>query len=178
MARLDFQEGWYVVYTKPRHEKRVYDRLSESITTYLPLTKSLRKWSDRNKWVEVPLFNSYVFVYLQDLSQYFTALDSDGVCWFVTVSGKPAMVPDIEIERIKYLLGHSDEIQVIGSKLGLHEGDSRTINFGPLSGLDCEVVRYDGKEKVLVKIDSLDQILMVEINSKFLIPQEELKTSY
>ena len=54
---------WNVLYTTPRAEKKVYNRLVEmDIETYLPLYKTIRQWSDRKKKVEVPLFNSYIFV--------------------------------------------------------------------------------------------------------------------
>ena len=54
---------WHVIYTAPRAEKKVNERLeSQGVETYLPLQKTLRQWSDRKKKVSIPLFNSYVFV--------------------------------------------------------------------------------------------------------------------
>ena len=51
---------WIVVRSKPRSEKVVYKELvSKNIEAYLPLLKERRKWSDRKKWVEFPLFSSY-----------------------------------------------------------------------------------------------------------------------
>ncbi len=56
-------EKWIAAYTKPRHEKVAYDQLIDNgFTAYLPLLRQKRKWSDRKKWVEIPLFKSYVFV--------------------------------------------------------------------------------------------------------------------
>ena len=53
---------WMAVYTKPRHEKIAYEYLcKKSITAYLPLIKVKQKWSDRYKWVDKPMFNSYIF---------------------------------------------------------------------------------------------------------------------
>ena len=63
---------WYVVYTKPRWEKKVYSLLEEEgIEAYCPLNKVHKQWSDRMKWVEEPLFKSYVFVRLaeEEMSQ-------------------------------------------------------------------------------------------------------------
>src|SRR5512140_1670119 len=61
LKKSDFH--WYALYTRPRAEKMVYSRLEEGgIEAFLPLYKTLRKWSDRKKLVEKPLFSSYVFV--------------------------------------------------------------------------------------------------------------------
>ena len=54
---------WLAVYTRPRWEKKVNQLLSEKgVENYCPLNKVRRKWSDRVKVVEEPLFKSYVFV--------------------------------------------------------------------------------------------------------------------
>jgi transcription antitermination factor NusG len=59
----DSARHWYVIYTRPRWEKKVYGLLLEKgVESYCPLNKVQKKWSDRLKWVEEPLFKSYVFV--------------------------------------------------------------------------------------------------------------------
>ena len=59
--------NWYAVYTKPRWEKKVFSLLTaRGMTAYCPLNKVRRKWSDRIKIVEEPLFSSYVFVQVAD----------------------------------------------------------------------------------------------------------------
>ena len=59
-------EKWIAAYTKPRHEKVAYDQLiNKGFSAYLPLLRQKRKWSDRKKWVEIPLFKSYIFVKTQ-----------------------------------------------------------------------------------------------------------------
>src|SRR5450759_1963923 len=57
------EEKWYALYTRPRAEKLVYQRLvEEGIETFLPLQKTYRMWNDRKKLVEKPLRSSYIFV--------------------------------------------------------------------------------------------------------------------
>ena len=57
------ERHWLVIYTKPRSEKKVSQRLKEmGIMIFCPTVTTVRQWSDRKKKVEVPLFNSYVFV--------------------------------------------------------------------------------------------------------------------
>ena len=57
---------WIAVYTKPRHEKLVEKELQKKgYEVYLPILRERRKWSDRKKWVDFPLFRSYLFVKVQ-----------------------------------------------------------------------------------------------------------------
>ena len=54
---------WYAIYTKPRTEKKACEELTcKGISTYLPVVKTLKQWSDRKKWVEKPYFPGYLFV--------------------------------------------------------------------------------------------------------------------
>jgi transcriptional antiterminator RfaH len=59
--------NWYVVYTKPKWEKKVAERLNEiGVVAYCPLISKTSQWTDRKKTVQVPLFNSYIFVQLEE----------------------------------------------------------------------------------------------------------------
>src|ERR1700736_4232703 len=56
---------WYAAYTAPRHEKRVTQEMEgQQISCFLPLYKSVRRWKDRRKQIELPLFPGYVFVHV------------------------------------------------------------------------------------------------------------------
>ena len=95
---------WYVLYTAPRAEKQVADRLSlAGITNWLPLHRSPRVWSDRVKIVEVPLFNSYIFVNCREVDLR-GLLNVYGVSRIVYYDGKPAIVRQHEIDAIKEFL--------------------------------------------------------------------------
>ena len=102
------EKNWYVLYTKPRHEKKVAERLSEArYTTYCPLFKVKRQWSDRTKVVEEPLFHSYIFIHIEDhkREEVFTF---PGTVRYIFWLRKPAVVRPIEIEAIQKWLGHYD----------------------------------------------------------------------
>lgn len=113
---------WYVLYTSARAEKRVEERLNQiGIECYLPLHKVKRRWSDRMKLVELPLFNSYIFVNCQEhkLRELLTIY---GVARIVYYLGRPAKVRHEEIEAIKEfmviaenreLITHGDEVEII-----------------------------------------------------------------
>ena len=54
---------WFALYTRPKAEKKVEERLSlAGFDSFLPLQTVIKQWSDRKKKVEIPLINSYVFV--------------------------------------------------------------------------------------------------------------------
>ena len=100
--------NWYVLYTKPRHEKKVAERLSDAgYTTYCPLHKVNRQWSDRTKVVEEPLFRSYIFINIEDhkREEVFTF---PGTVRYLFWLRRPAVVRPVEIEAIQKWLWHYD----------------------------------------------------------------------
>lgn len=154
---------WYAIYTKSRAEKAVYERLQEQqIETFLPLQKKLRRWSDREKWVETPYINSYVFVRVSE-KEYYNVLNTQGAVRYVTFEGKAARIPDWQIEAMK---------KVISSKQIFHfsshhfrKGESLIIESGALAGYSGEVVRdSDGKKKVLIRINQIGYSMVVEMD--------------
>ncbi len=96
---------WYVLYTKPRNEKKVAQRLSEAgYTVYCPLQKIRRQWSDRTKVVEEPLFKSYLFIQIEDhrRDEVFTF---PGTVRYLFWLRRPAQVRQVEINTIQKWLG-------------------------------------------------------------------------
>ena len=103
-------KNWYVVYTKPRWEKKVYALMTDkNIEAYCPLNKVRKKWSDRIKWVEDPLFKSYVFVKVAE-AEHIQVRTIAGVVNFVYWLGKPAIVKNKEIEVIRKFLNDYEEV--------------------------------------------------------------------
>ncbi|GHU80304.1 transcriptional antiterminator [Bacteroidia bacterium] len=170
------QKGWYVIYTKPRHEKKVFEDLRlRNCTAYLPLINHLSQWSDRRKLIEKPLFPSYVFVYLDDVASYYRVLPVDGFVLFITFGGKLAVVKDAEIEAIKQLIAYCREIELVQADIKI--GEKRKIMFGPLSGYNCEAVYYKGKDRIIVRIESLRQNIMAELVRESLVGEDVLSLS-
>ena len=55
--------NWYAIYTRAKAEKKVYEQLERSgYEVYLPLTTTIKQWSDRKKKIKTPLISSYVFI--------------------------------------------------------------------------------------------------------------------
>jgi transcription antitermination factor NusG len=140
---------WYAIYTRPRWEKKVNFLLQgKGIESYCPLNKVRRKWSDRIKTIEEPLFKSYVFVKIDEEARTNVRM-TDGVINFVYWNGKPAMVKEKEIQVIKQFLGEYENVSAI--KIDLKPDQRVRIVAGPLM-----VVR--------VAVDSLGYILVADIN--------------
>jgi len=154
------RKNWYVVYTKPRWEKKVYTLLTDkNIEAYCPLNKVRRKWSDRIKWVEEPLFKSYVFVKVaaEELTEVRMI---SGVVNFVYWLGKPAIVKNKEIEIIRKFLNDYEEVWTEPIEL---QKDARVvITRGAFMDKEARVVKVT-HNKVRVLIESIGYSLVAVI---------------
>ena len=159
------KKNWYAVYTKPRAEKQLTKRLSESgINAFLPLQKTLRQWSDRKKMVELPLFTSYVFVNI-DAAEYDRVLQTHGAVKYVSFEGKAATIPQDQIDNLKLIINSDTEIEVTHEKL--KPGQQVEVTHGTLKGLRGELIKSK-KHRLLVRIDTIHQNLLVNIPENFL----------
>ncbi len=152
---------WYALYTKSRSEKKAERELIErGIEVYLPMYKTLRQWSDRKKWVQLPLFSSYIFVRIFAREQQ-KAMYAPGVAGFVRFEGNPAPIPDKQIQNIKLILTSGHDFEVV--KEHYEVGEKVLVEKGNLQGLTGTLVEKRGKHKVLVQIDSMEQALTLDV---------------
>jgi transcription antitermination factor NusG len=152
---------WFVVYTKPRWEKKVHGLLiEEGIQSYCPLNRVRKKWSDRVKWVEEPLFNSYVFVRI-DEEEHARVRAVGGVVNFVYWLGKPAVVRNNEIEVIRRFLNEYDE--VVATPMDVHVNDMVRIDKGIFMDREAKVMRVINR-KVQVVIESIGYSLVALVD--------------
>ncbi len=157
---------WYAVYTNPRAEKQVRDRLLEAgVEVFLPLQKTYRIWSDRKKLVESPLLSSYVFVKVipKDFPKVY---QTSGIVRFVTFEGQPASIPQNQIDNLRLLINSDAEIEITSEKFA--QGDFVEVTRGSLIGLTGELITTGSHSRVIVRIDRLDQNLIVNIPMTFL----------
>src|SRR6476620_11050344 len=109
----NFTPAWRVIYTKPRNEKKVVESLTRlEIDSFLPPIKTLRTWHDRKKYLELPLFPSYVFVYLKNNHEYYNSLSADGVLFYVKTGKEIATISNSIIDNIQLIVNNSKEIEV------------------------------------------------------------------
>jgi transcription antitermination factor NusG len=157
------ERKWLVVYTKARAEKKVNDRLNEEgIKTYLPLYKTIRKWKDRKKKVELPLFNSYVFVHVNE-QERMKVLSVEGVANFIYYLKKPAVVRDREIEAVKLFLSKTEGMKIDVRIGNIKIGQQVQIVSGPMEGVFGKVIRI-GKGKLVLRIEQLSLEMTAEVD--------------
>jgi transcription antitermination factor NusG len=153
-------KNWYVVYTKPKWEKKVAEQLTKmGIECYCPLITQVRQWSDRKKKVIVPLFNSYVFVQVAD-SDRNLVFQSVGAVRYLFWLGKPAIVRDEEISTIRKWLETPDVYDV--SIDAIQVGDKITLDSGPFSAQEAVVQEVNKTHYVLV-LETLGCVLKMKI---------------
>jgi len=152
---------WLAVYTKPRWEKKVNKLLQEKgVESYCPLNKIRRKWSDRIKTVEEPLFKSYVFVKVNEPDRTSVRMTS-GVINFVYWDGKPAVIKEKEINAIRRFLDEYENVEV--RPMDLKVNQRVVITGGPLMDQEGKIIALRSKI-AKVAIDSLGYILIAHID--------------
>ncbi len=153
---------WYAVYTRSRSEKHLMELLTaKGIEAYVPVRKVLKQWSDRKKMVEEPIIRSYCFVKV-DPPLYKEVLNTPGAVRYVWFSGKPASIPDRQIETLKSITQSNVEIECLPDTF--QPGIQVNVTAGPLQGLTGELVSISNKKKVIIRIDHLKQVITLSIS--------------
>jgi transcriptional antiterminator NusG len=167
--QVRLKKEWFVFYTKSRHEKKVRDLLSkEGHEVFLPLQKVVREWSDRKKKVEVPLFNSYIFV-RETAANLATVLQIPGIAWAVTFNGKPAVLRPDELEIIQRFIASGIYLEASGlPEHSFEPGDIVQIAGGPLSGISGTLTGSANNRKLNVLLEGIHQVIRMEIGDMLL----------
>jgi transcription antitermination factor NusG len=155
---------WFALYTKPRFEKKVTERLQQlGIEVYCPMITQLKQWSDRKKKVEVALLPSYIFVNL-DNQQRDSVFTVNGIVRYVYWLGKPATIRDEEIQNLKNFL--KNKMVTSFTVSAIQVGQHYTITSGPLNGLQGIVAKVE-KNYLEITLEQLGfKIQLHNINSK------------
>ncbi len=151
--------NWYVVYTKPKWEKKVAERLNEiGVVTYCPLVSKKSQWTDRKKVIQVPLFNSYIFVQLEDKDRN-RVFEVSGAVRYLFWLGKPAIVKNSEIETIQNWLSAPADFEVTLDKW--KKGDKIVLESGPFMSQSAIIQEVKQNHYVLI-LESLGCVLRVD----------------
>jgi transcriptional antiterminator RfaH len=166
---LTFNGGWYVAYTRTRHEKKIAGLMEElNIVNFLPVTQVLRIWHDRKKYVETPLFPSYIFVYLACVKDYYETLNLPGLLCFVKQGKETARVDESVINTLRMATGSRSEIEVIAGSF--KPGQKVVIREGPFIGMSCEVVEHRCEDKIIVRLPLLQRNILLSTKVMSLQP--------
>jgi transcriptional antiterminator RfaH len=151
--------NWLVLYTKPKNEVKVAERLAAAgINVYCPMVTTVKQWSDRKKKVSSPLFTSYVFVQVTELERA-AVFDVPGVVRYLFWLGKPAVVREEEIATIKELLSENSYKEV--RLVTLEPGDSLILKEGIFKGQTATFKEQKGNKTILI-LNGLGTKLILE----------------
>jgi len=155
------EEQWYAVYTWANHEKRVAEHLEQrQVRSFLPLYRAMHRWKDRRKEVELVLFPGYVFVHLS-VQHRLRVLDIPSVVHIVSFQGKPAPLPEREIEKLRQ--GVNGRVHM-GPHPYLQAGRRVRVRSGPVAGLEGILVRRKEGARLVVSIEILMRAVALEID--------------
>ncbi len=158
---------WYAVTTKPRYESATARHLrSKGFDELAPVYRIRRRWSDRFKEIDHPLFPGYVFCSFT-FEQRMQVLSTPGVTSIVGFGKQPAAVDDSEIAAIRSIVDS-------GARAWpwpyLQTGQRVRIEDGCLRGLTGTLVRENDCWRVVVNVELLQRAVMVEIDRDLLRP--------
>jgi transcription antitermination factor NusG len=158
---------WYVAYARPRHEKHIARQLAErGVGSFVPLYTSVRRWKDRRKRLELPLFPGYVFVQIA-LQCKLDLLRLPGVVDLVRFQGRPVPVLSGEIESLRQGLSGAC---LVHPHPYLQAGRKVRIRGGVLQGVEGIFVRRRGQTRIVLSVSLIQRSVAIEIEEADLEP--------
>lgn len=165
--KKQLERKWLVFYTKSRAEKKTLEYLQKfGFEAWLPMHKVVRQWSDRKKKLEVPLFNSYIFV--KDIEANIQEIVKvPGISWNIRHNGKPAILRESERLTIQRFMESGLTIE-IGSAEDLEKGDKVEVMDGPLKGAVGFMSGNYNDQKFTIEVETIDQVMKVNVDKGLL----------
>ena len=165
------ERHWYACYTRPRHEKKVEERLRQrGLEAFLPLAPRKSTWKDRVKIVDFPMFPGYVFA-RTDLPPRSHLLAVPGIVALIEVDGAPAVIRDDEIDNVRRfarVLAEGGGQAVPRPLPGV--GQRVRVKDGPFRGVEGIVVEHRSRRRLLVGIPTVGQGWEVDLPESVLLP--------
>lgn len=154
---------WYVLKVRSRYEKAVAEEMAKQYEIFLPLIKKRRKWSDRIKIIDAPLFPGYLFVFT-DIKQKFYILEIKGVSGFIRFGEKEASIHEKELKALEIMLKEPQSLEVQDTH-HFNEGENVKVINGVFAGLTGKVRSLKNKCRLYILIEQLGKLVSVEIDS-------------
>jgi transcription antitermination factor NusG len=167
MIRSPDPYRWYAVYVKSRTEKKVLTALEwKGIEFYFPVKKIKRQWGKQSRVVEVPLISCYVFVKVSN-REFYDVLITNGVLRYVSFEGRPAAIPECQIDALKFFLKEQNEDIGVTSER-IKKGDLIKVTSGPLKGISAEVSAVCGKRRIILRFTGLGCCFHVDLGKNMI----------
>jgi transcription antitermination factor NusG len=155
-------KSWYAIYVRSRTEKKVAAGLQEAgIEHFLPLQRTLRRWSDRKKWVDMPLIPGYCFINVSE-NHLLSIVQMQNIVAIVKFNGKPAVIPEMQIEFLKRLLSQNEVAYRLAVEIP-KPGQKVEIIAGPFIGLFAEMQKIKHKSKIFLRLEHIMNVYILEI---------------
>jgi transcription termination/antitermination protein NusG len=153
---------WFAVWTRSRHERSVFDQLTErGIEAFYPTVARWSRWKDRKKKIDWPLFPGYCFARF-DARHRLPVLKCAGVVNIVSFEGEPAPIPEHEIDGIRQLV--ESDLAYDPCPL-IREGQMVEVVHGPLNGVVGRLVRKGAHARLVLSVDLIGQAVSVEVDA-------------
>ncbi len=161
---MNIEKHWYVLLTKSNFENVVCERIyQKKFEIFLPKIKTKSRSKNKKTMINRPLFPGYVFVKsYSDPQTCLNILKTPGAVRLLGNNDNPVPVPTSQIESLK-ILTKSDADIITGDSQKLKKGTPVMIIDGPMAGVKGIFIKYKGKSRVIVDIDSLKQFAGIEI---------------
>jgi transcriptional antiterminator NusG len=159
----DPKSHWFAIWTRSRHEQVVREQLErKKIAAFLPTITRWSRWKDRKKKIDWPLFPGYCFAQF-DPDDPLPVLKCTGVVNIVSVEGKPASIPEYELDSIRLLVG--SDLQFDPCPM-IREGEMVEVVHGPLRGVVGRLMRKDTKTaRLVLSVNLIGQAVSVEVDA-------------
>jgi transcriptional antiterminator NusG len=156
-------ENWFAIWTRSRHEQVVREQLEKKhIDAFLPTIAKWSRWKDRKKKIDWPLFPGYCFARFNP-DNALAILKCSGVVSIVSFEGKPAGIPDYELDSIRLLV--SSDLQFDPCPM-IKEGMLVEVVHGPLRGVIGRLMRKDAaRARLVLSVDLIGQAVSVEVDA-------------
>lgn len=158
--------NWYAVYTRCRHEKQVASYLAkQDIETFVPLRRDWSRRTDRKLTIQVPALPGYLFVRCPLYAETRALIKrTSGVLRLVESAGRPAVIPERQIESLRAALATSYNAE---GHPYLQIGDRVRVVRGPMVGAEGYLVRVaESRHRLVIAIDYVNQALSVDLDAE------------
>lgn len=167
------QEAWFAMQVKRNHERITAMHLADrGYETFLPLYKSKRRWSDRVKELELPLFPGYLFCHMDPVKRL-QAMTSPGVVRIVGIGKTPVPVDDQEIDSVRAIVKSQLRVE---PHAYLEVGEQVRIGHGPLGGLTGILLEIKDQQRLVVGVTLLQRSVAVDIEKDWVIPVDTARS--
>ncbi|HLI62394.1 MAG TPA: UpxY family transcription antiterminator [Terriglobales bacterium] len=152
---------WLAAYTRSRHEQRVAGQLRlKNLEFLLPTYQRVARWSDRIRRADAPLFPGYIFVHVCDRERV-PVLETAGVVHLVSAGGRPAVLSDTDIERLRACALRPGDIEPYPY---LRIGHRVRVKHGPFAGWEGTLVEKQNAQRLVISVEQIMRSVAINLH--------------